>query len=164
MNFKERLHKIKAFVFDIDGVLTDGKITFHSDNSVSRTLNAKDGYALSRASKVGYKIAIISYAREKVLADRFKELGLNEVYLGVTDKEEKLKEFESIYFLQHDEILFMGDDIPDLPAMKRCGIPACPHDAAHEIREISVYVSPFNGGEGCVRDVIEQTMRLQGKW
>lgn len=164
MNFKERLHKVKAFVFDIDGVLTDGKITVHSDKTTSRNLFARDGSALSRACKAGYTVAIISYAREQDLADRFKSLGLAEVYLAVTDKEEKLKEFESVYFLESDEILFMGDDIPDLLAMKRSGVPCCPNDAAHEIRDISVYVSPYKGGEGCVRDVIEQTMRLHDKW
>ncbi|HTL81486.1 MAG TPA: HAD hydrolase family protein [Bacteroidia bacterium] len=164
MNFKERLHKIKAFVFDIDGVLTDGRITIHSDNTTSRNMFARDGSAMTRALKAGYKIAIISYARDENLRTRYTELGLTEVYLKIIDKEEKLKEFESVYFLEPEEILFMGDDLPDYNAMKRCGVPCCPHDAAHEIREISVYVSPYNGGHGCVRDVIEQAMRLHGKW
>jgi len=163
-NFKERLKKIKALVFDIDGVLTDGKITINSDNTVSRSIHARDGYALSHAVKAGYHVAIISYAREQNLKDRFKGLGLHEVYLGITDKELQLKEFEAVYFLESDEVLFMGDDIPDLLAMRRCGVPACPNNAAVEIRAISVYISPKNGGDGCVRDVIEQVMRAQGKW
>ncbi|MBI3509841.1 MAG: 3-deoxy-D-manno-octulosonate 8-phosphate phosphatase [Bacteroidetes bacterium] len=163
-NFKSRLHSVKAFIFDIDGVLTDGKLILNSDGSISRSVNAKDGYALSRAVKAGFKVAIISYGREEVMKKRYSELGLTEVYLGITDKEEKLKEFESVYYLNADEILFMGDDVPDLLAMKRCGVPCCPYDAVHEIREISVYVSPMKGGDGCARDVIEQVMRLQGKW
>ncbi len=163
-NFKQRLKKIKAFVFDIDGVLTDGKITVHSDNTTSRTLNAKDGFALQRAIQEGFTVAIISAAKDNILKERFLAIGLQEVYLGATDKEETFKEFSAVYQLEEEQILFMGDDLPDLLAMRRSGAPCCPYDAAHEIREISVYISPLKAGEGCVRDVIEQVLRLNGKW
>jgi 3-deoxy-D-manno-octulosonate 8-phosphate phosphatase (KDO 8-P phosphatase) len=164
VNFKQRLSKIKAFVFDIDGVLTDGKIAFHSDNTTSRNFNAKDGLALQRAINAGFIVVIISFAKEEVLQSRFKNIGLQEVYLGITNKEKCLNEFCVEYKLQKEEILFMGDDLPDLLAMKQSGVAACPYDAAHEVRETSVYVSPMKGGEGCVRDVIEQVLRLNGKW
>lgn len=163
-NFKQRLAKIKAFAFDIDGVLTDGKITMHSDNTTSRNINSKDGFALQRAIHEGFLVAIISAARDENLKMRFRNLGLHEVYMGCTDKEETFKEFATVYNLQEEEILFMGDDLPDLLAMRRAGIACCPHDAVHEIREMSIYISPLKGGEACVRDVIEQVLRLNGKW
>ncbi len=164
LNFKQRLNKIKAFVFDIDGVLTNGKINFHSDNSTSRSFHAKDGFALQRAIQEGFIVTIISAAKDENLNTRFKALGLQEVYLGSLNKEETFIEFTTVYNLQNDEVLYMGDDLPDLLAMRRAGIPCCPNDAASEIREMSVYVSPFKGGEGCVRDVIEQVLRLNQKW
>lgn len=164
LNFKQRLNKIKAFVFDIDGVLTNGKINFLSDNSTSRSFHAKDGFALQRAIQEGFIVTIISAAKDENLNTRFKALGLQEVYLGSLNKEETFIEFTTVYNLQNDEVLYMGDDLPDLLAMRRAGIPCCPNDAASEIREMSVYVSPFKGGEGCVRDVIEQVLRLNQKW
>jgi 3-deoxy-D-manno-octulosonate 8-phosphate phosphatase (KDO 8-P phosphatase) len=164
LNFKQRLNKVKAFVFDIDGVLTDGTILFNSDNTTSRRVNAKDGFALQRALHEGFLVAIISAAKDENLKQRFINLGLTEVYLGAYDKEETFKEFTTVYNLQEEEVLFMGDDLPDLLAMRRCGVPCCPVDAASEIREMCVYVSPNKGGEGCVRDVIEQVLRLNKKW
>jgi 3-deoxy-D-manno-octulosonate 8-phosphate phosphatase (KDO 8-P phosphatase) len=163
-NFKQRLNKVKAFVFDIDGVLTDGTLHVHSDNTTSRRLNIRDMYAISKASKAGFTVAIISYARDQVLRERFLGSGVQEVYLGVTDKEEKFKEFATVYQLEEDSVLYMGDDVPDLLAMRRAGVPCCPHDAAPEIRDMCVYISPKKGGEGCVRDVIEQVLRLNGAW
>jgi 3-deoxy-D-manno-octulosonate 8-phosphate phosphatase (KDO 8-P phosphatase) len=164
VNFKQRLNKIKAFVFDIDGVLTDGKITFNSDNTTSRSFDSKDGFALQRAIHEGFLVAIISTAKDENLKKSFLALGLQEVYLGVFDKEETFKEFATVYNLQEEEILFMGDDLPDLSAMRRAGVACCPNNAAKEIREMCVYISPYNGGEGCVRDVIEQVLRLNKKW
>lgn len=163
-NYKEKLNAIKAFVFDIDGVLTNGTITINSDDTISRTVFARDAHAIQHAVKAGYTVAIISAARDESLRTRFLRLGMQEVYLGSTDKEITLKEFTAVYGLEYDEVIYMGDDIPDYNAMKLAGIAACPNDAAHEIREISIYVSPFKGGNGCVRDVIEQVMRLHGKW
>lgn len=164
VNFKQRLNKVKAFVFDIDGVLTDGTIQFNSDNTTSRTVNAKDGFALQRAVHEGFIVVIISAAKDENLRQRFKNIGLQEVYLGALDKEETFKEFTTVYNLAEEEVLYMGDDLPDLLAMRRAGVPCCPNDAAPEIRDMCVYVSPLKGGQGCVRDVIEQVLRLNKKW
>ncbi|CAN5258488.1 HAD-IIIA family hydrolase [soil metagenome] len=164
LNFKQRLSKVRALVFDIDGVLTDGKIHFNSDNTTSRTVNAKDGFALQRAVHEGFTVAIISAAQDENLKTRFKNIGLQEVYLGAHDKEETYKEFTTVYDLKDEEVLFMGDDLPDLLAMRRSGVPCCPRDADSSIRDMCVYISPFKGGEGCVRDVIEQVLRLNKKW
>jgi 3-deoxy-D-manno-octulosonate 8-phosphate phosphatase (KDO 8-P phosphatase) len=163
-NFKTRLNSIKAFAFDVDGVLTDGKITFLSDTEVARTVYARDAHAIQHAVSNGYTVIIVSAARDQMLKMRYQRLGMQEVYLGCLDKEVTLKEFAAVYDLKYDEILFMGDDVPDYNAMKLAGVAACPHNAAHEIREICQYVSQYNGGEGAVRDVIEQVMRLHGKW
>ncbi len=164
LNFKQRLNSIKAFVFDIDGVLTDGKIYFNSDNTTTRTVNAKDGFALQRAIHEGFTVVIISAAQDENLKKRFLNLGLQEVYLGAHDKEETYKEFTTVYGFKDEEVLYMGDDLPDLLAMRRSGIPCCPSDADSSIRDMSVYISPYKGGEGCVRDVIEQVLRLNKKW
>ncbi|HTF02925.1 MAG TPA: HAD hydrolase family protein [Bacteroidia bacterium] len=164
LNFKEKLNAIRAFVFDIDGVLTDGTITIHSNDTVSRTVFARDAHAIQHAIHQGYLVAIISAARDEMLKTRYLRLGMNEVYLGSTDKEITLKEFAAVYSLEYDNILYLGDDVPDYNAMKLAGIAACPNDAVHEIREISAYVSTYKGGAGCARDVIEQVMRVQNKW
>jgi 3-deoxy-D-manno-octulosonate 8-phosphate phosphatase (KDO 8-P phosphatase) len=161
LNFKQRLRNIKAVVFDVDGVLTDGKITIHSDNTISRSFFARDGQAIMDATAAGITVAIISAARDESLKTRYLNLGMKEVYLGCTDKEVTLKEFAAVYDLQYDEIMYMGDDLPDYNAMKLAGIAACPYNAAAEIRDICIYISPFNGGEGCVRDVLRQTIDIR---
>lgn len=163
-NFKHRLNKIKAFVFDIDGVLTDGTIYFHSDNTTSRRVSAKDGFALQRAVHEGFIVAIISAATDENLRLRFKNLGIQDIYLGAYDKVDALQKFTLAHQLKEEEVLFMGDDLPDLFAMKKVGVPCCPFDAASEIRDMCVYISPYKGGEGCGRDVIEQVLRLNKKW
>ncbi len=162
-NFKELLTNIKCFVFDIDGVLTNGSVIV-LQNELHRTMNIKDGFALKEAVDKGYHVAIISGGKSESTRTRLANLGIKDIYLGVNDKTEKLDEIKLMYDLKSDEILYMGDDIPDFKVMQQVGAPCCPNDATHEIRAISVYVSPFKGGEGCVRDVIEQTMKLQGKW
>lgn len=161
LNFKQRLKNIKAVVFDIDGVLTDGKITIHSNNTISRSFFARDGQAIMDATAAGISVAIISAARDESLRTRYLSLGMKEVYLGCTDKEVTLKEFAAVYGFHYDEIMYMGDDLPDYNAMKLAGIAVCPYNAAIEIREICTYVSPFNGGEGCVRDVLRQLIDVR---
>lgn len=163
-NFKSKLNAIKAFAFDVDGVLTDGKLTFLSDSAIARTVFARDSHAIQHAVKNGYLVVIISAAKDELLRTRYLRLGMQEVYLGSIDKEVTLKEFAAVYGLEYDHILYMGDDMPDYNAMKLAGVATCPHDAAPEIRDICSYVSTYNGGEGCVRDVISQVMRLHGKW
>ncbi len=163
-NFKERLPYIRAFVFDIDGVLTDGTLTIHPEQGLIRSINAKDGYALEQAVLNGFKVAIISRARDPQLRDRFLKFGLHEVYLGSLDKKETLLEFCETYSLDREDVLYMGDDVPDIDALRYCGVPTCPNDAVPEVRKECIYISPESGGRGCVRDVIVQVLRVQGFW
>ena len=162
-NFKERLHQVKCFVFDVDGVLTDGSLAVMPGELI-RTMNIRDGYAIHEAVREGFIVAIISGGKSESVRTRLNNLGVTEVYLGVANKLEKLKEIISKYKLQPENILYMGDDLPDYEAMLYCHVPTCPQDAAFEIREVAIYVSDKSGGKGCVRDVIEQTMRLHNKW
>jgi len=163
-NFKTKLTRVTTFIFDIDGVLTDGSVTLMPDGEQLRTMNIKDGYALQLAIKKGYKIAIISGGKSESVRKRLNGLGVFDVYLGSDDKIETYDEFILTYDINPDEILYMGDDVPDYEVMKRIGVPTCPKDSSQEIIDISIYVSHKNGGKGCVRDVIEQVMRVQGKW
>jgi 3-deoxy-D-manno-octulosonate 8-phosphate phosphatase (KDO 8-P phosphatase) len=164
MNFKERLNEIRAFVFDLDGVLTDGSLLIFPDSEYIRTMNIKDGYALQLAVKKGYKVAIISGGTSEAVRQRLNKLGITEVHMGVSNKEDILEEYCSRNTLRFSELIYMGDDIPDYKVMQRAGIAACPADACADIRGISLYVSPYKGGEGCARDIIEQTLRLHGNW
>lgn len=163
-NFKQKLRHITCFVFDVDGVLTDGSLILLPTGDQVRTMNIRDGYALQLAVKKGYRVVIISGGKSDAVKTRLNGLGITDIFLGVDDKDVKLKEIMLSAGLDGKTILYMGDDIPDIPAMKLCGIISCPADAAPEIKELSIYVSEKNGGNGCVRDVIEQTMRLHGKW
>jgi 3-deoxy-D-manno-octulosonate 8-phosphate phosphatase (KDO 8-P phosphatase) len=163
-NFKTKLTRVKTFIFDIDGVLTDGSITIMPDGEQLRTMNIKDGFAIQLAIKNGYKIAIISGGRSESVRKRLNGLGIFDVYLGVDNKMETYQEFILTYDIDPEEILYMGDDVPDYEVMKCIGVPTCPNDSSQEIIDISIYVSGKNGGKGCVRDVIEQVMRVQSKW
>ena len=163
-NFKEELSKVKAFVFDVDGVLSDAKIYLHPDSELMRSMNIKDGYAIQYAIRKGYPVCIITGGNSAAVADRFKYLGVSDIYLKSRNKAEDLKDFLSKYDIEIDNVLYMGDDLPDYLVMKEVGFPTCPSDAVEEIKSISMYISDKSGGEGCVRDVIEQVLRLQGKW
>ena len=163
-NFKSKLKTVTTFIFDVDGVLTDGSVTLMPDGEQVRNMNIKDGYALQLAVKKGYKIAIISGGKSEMVRKRLNGLGIFDVYLAASSKIETYKEFIELYKLNAEEILYMGDDIPDYEVMQVIGVPTCPSDAATEIKEICIYVSDKKGGKGCVRDVIEQVMRVQGKW
>ncbi len=163
-NFKVKLNRVKAFIFDIDGVLTDGSVTLMPDGEQLRAMNIKDGYAIQLAVKKGYKIAVISGGKSESVRKRLNGLGVYDVYLGCDNKIETYNEFILTYEINPDEILYMGDDVPDYEVMKRIGVPTCPSDSAQEIKDISIYVSAKKGGKGCVRDVIEQVMRVQGNW
>lgn len=163
-SYKEHLNKINTFVFDVDGVLTDGSIQISTKGELLRTMNIKDGYALKMAKNAGYNVCIISGGKNEGVRKRLRDLGINDIYLGVEDKVEQLDEFFDIYEITAEEVLYMGDDIPDYYPMKLVGLPCCPQDAAPEVKEISLYISHKSGGEGCVRDVIEQVMKVQGKW
>jgi 3-deoxy-D-manno-octulosonate 8-phosphate phosphatase (KDO 8-P phosphatase) len=163
-NFKEELLKIKAFVFDIDGVLSLQTINLNTFGVPNRTVNLRDGYALQLAVKKGYHVAIISGCNSKEYLKRLKLLGISDIYLNSRTKVEHFNNFVKKYHLDYSEVLFMGDDIPDFEVMKRSGIAVCPADADSEIKQISIYISDKKGGEGCVRDIIEQVMRLHNKW
>jgi 3-deoxy-D-manno-octulosonate 8-phosphate phosphatase (KDO 8-P phosphatase) len=164
-NFKTKLTKVKTFVFDIDGVLTDGTIAILPSGEQVRTMHTKDGYAMQLAIKKGYAIVIISGGKSsEQLRTRFHGLGITDVYLGVDDKVDVLNEYKEIYGIDLEETLYMGDDIPDYDVLKMVGVPTCPKDAVSEIKDLCIYISDKEGGRACVRDVIEQVMRAQGKW
>ena len=155
--------KIKAFAFDVDGVFTDGKVYLFPDDFV-RSMNIKDGYAVQYCIKKGYPLAIISGGKSEQIKDRFKKLGVTDIYLGSANKLDLYEDFRVKYGLENKDILYMGDDIPDFVIMEKVGMPACPKDACEEIINTSKYISFAKGGEGCVRDVIEQVLKVQGKW
>ncbi|WP_081210833.1 KdsC family phosphatase [Salegentibacter sediminis] len=163
-NYKEHLNDITTFVFDVDGVLTDGTIQISTQGELLRSMNMKDGYALKAAHQAGYTVCIISGGKNEGVRSRLRGLGLTDIYLGIQDKVEQMDEFFDIYNIKSEEVLYMGDDLPDYYAMQRIGLPCCPQDAVAEIKNISKYVSHKKGGKGCVRDVIEQVMKVQGKW
>jgi 3-deoxy-D-manno-octulosonate 8-phosphate phosphatase (KDO 8-P phosphatase) len=163
-NFKTRLTRVKAFIFDVDGVLTDGSVTLLPDGEQVRMMNIKDGYAMQLAVKKGYKIAIISGGRSEMVRKRLNGLGITDVYLGSHTKMDQYNELLTMYDLRPDEILYMGDDIPDYEVMRHVGVPTCPKDSAPEIKNICIYISDRNGGRGAVRDVIEQVLKVQNKW
>ena len=163
-NFKTKLTRVKAFIFDVDGVLTDGSVTLMPDGEHVRVMNIKDGYALQLAIKKGYKIAVISGGKSEMVRKRLNNLGITDIYLGAHTKIDNYNEFISIHDIKPEEILYMGDDLPDYEVMKRIGVPTCPNDSAQEIKDICLYVSDKLGGKGCVRDVIEQVMRVHGNW
>jgi 3-deoxy-D-manno-octulosonate 8-phosphate phosphatase (KDO 8-P phosphatase) len=164
LSYKELMPKIDTFIFDVDGVLTNGIVTIFPNGELVRQMNIKDGYALKSAVDAGYNIFIISGGSSESVRVRLAGLGIKNIYLGVHDK---IKVYESLlekYNLSSENILYMGDDIPDYPVMEKVGFACAPNDAAPEIKKISKYVSPRKGGEGCVRDVIEQIMRVQSNW
>jgi 3-deoxy-D-manno-octulosonate 8-phosphate phosphatase (KDO 8-P phosphatase) len=163
-NFKERLARVKAFVFDIDGVLSLQTIGLNTFGIPNRTINLRDGYALQFAIKKGYHIAVISGCNSKEYLKRLKLLGIKDIYLNSRSKLNNFNQFLKKYDLDKSDVLFMGDDIPDYKVMKEAGISVCPSDADSEIKELASYISDKKGGEGCVRDVIEQVMRLHNKW
>lgn len=158
------LTKIKAIIFDIDGVLSSETITLSSEGVPLRTVNIKDGYAIQLAMKLGLRIVILTGANVASVRVRYEGLGVEDIYMGCAVKIETYNRFLEKYGLTDDEIMYMGDDIPDLEIMRRVGCPVCPKDACPEIKEVSLYVSDRIGGHGCGRDVIEQVLRAQEKW
>ncbi|NLZ73101.1 MAG: HAD-IIIA family hydrolase [Bacteroidales bacterium] len=158
------LKKIKAFAFDVDGVLSGEMIPLHPSGEPMRTVNTKDGYAIQLAIKLGYEIAIITGGRTNAVKIRFEGLGVNDIYLGSSIKIKDYEDFKHKRGLKDEEILFMGDDVPDIEVMQACGLPCCPKDAVPDVKAISKYISHLSGGAGCGRDVIEQVLRAQGQW
>ncbi len=159
-----KLKQAKAFIFDVDGVMTDGSVLASEDGHFLRTFNIKDGYAVQHAAKIGYPIAIISGGKSDGIIKRFEALGVKDIYTGQQHKEAAFNEFLAKYSLQPGDIVYMGDDMPDIPLLKIVGVASCPADAAIDVLKICNYISPINGGKGCVRDIIEKTLKLQEKW
>lgn len=164
MSYKEKLNEIKNFVFDVDGVFTDGSIVVDSDGNELRIFSTRDGIAVKLASDKGYNICIISGGKNEGVRKRLNRLGVKNVFLGVDDKIQVFESFINDNNLNLTETLFMGDDLPDINILKKVGLSCSPNDAAHEVREIVDYVSIKKGGEGCVRDIIEQVLTTQNNW
>lgn len=163
-NYKELLHEISTFVFDVDGVLTDGSVLVTTQGETLRRMNTKDGYALERAIQKGYRICIISRGTNLGVKERLKGLGITDIYLGIKDKRDTLEGYLDSYNINPKNVLYMGDDVPDIPAMREVEVATSPQDAAIEVKAISDYISHNNGGEGCVRDIIEQVLKVRGDW
>ncbi|WP_108803095.1 HAD family hydrolase [Aquimarina sp. Aq107] len=163
-SYKEYLQHITTFIFDIDGVLTDGTVLIHTNGELLRTMNIKDGYALKTAVQQGFNVCIISGGKNEGVRKRLEGLEIKDIYLGAHHKVEQLNEYTDNKNIKLENVLYMGDDIPDLPVMNMVGLPTCPQDAVAEVKEASKYVSFKKGGKGCVRDVIEQVLKVQGKW
>ena len=163
-SYKEILPQIDTLIFDVDGVLTNGMITIMPDGQLIRNMNIKDGFALKAAVNSGYRVCIISGGTNEGVRTRLAKLGISDIYLGSHHKTAQYNELVKKYNLKHENVLYMGDDLPDYPVMELVGMPCCPNDGAREIKNISKYISDKKGGEGCVRDVIEQVMRVQMKW
>lgn len=162
-SYKEGLNEITTFIFDVDGVLTNGDISLYKDQIV-RTINSRDGYAIQYATKMGYQVFIITGGNCDQVKKRLLGVGAKEVILSAKNKVLEYQALKEKYNFKDSNVVYMGDDIPDYQTMKLVGVATCPQDAAVEIKEISHYQSPFNGGRHCVRDIIEQTLRVQGKW
>lgn len=158
------LKKIRAVIFDIDGVLSAETITLGADGWPLRTVNIKDGYAIQLAVKMGLHVAIMTGANVESVRVRYEALGVQDIYIGCSVKIKTYETFLEKYRLKEEEVMYMGDDIPDLEVMRRVGCPVCPKDACMEVKDVSLYVSQHNGGYGCGRDVVEQVLRAQGKW
>ena len=158
------LTKIKALVFDVDGVLSSDMIPLHPSGEPMRMINIKDGYSLQLAVKKGLEVAIITGGNTDAVRKRFAGLGIKHLYLGASVKKIQLAHFLEATGLKPEEVMYMGDDIPDYEVMRLVGLPTCPADAAPEIKAISRYISSREGGKGCARDVIEQVLKAQGLW
>ncbi len=163
-SYKEFLQHITTFVFDVDGVLTDGSILVTTEGEMYRTMNVKDGFALKTAVDHNYHICIISGGSNEGVRKRLEGLGIKEIHLGAKQKPELLQNYFSEHGIQPENVIYMGDDIPDLAAMKMVGLPCCPQDAVPEIKAISKYISHKKGGQGAVRDIVEQVLKVQGNW
>ena len=164
IGYKTLLPNITTLIFDVDGVFTDNKIYLINSGEMARTSNVRDGYAVQWAVKKGLRIAIITGGRSQLVKERFELLGVKDVFIGVADKVEVFNAYCNKYSIKKNEILYMGDDIPDFELMKLVSIAACPQDAVPEIKSISNYISHLKGGDGCVRDVIEQVMKVKNIW
>jgi 3-deoxy-D-manno-octulosonate 8-phosphate phosphatase (KDO 8-P phosphatase) len=163
-SYKEILNDITTFIFDVDGVLTDGSVHISQTGEMLRIMNIRDGFAMKAAIESGYKVCIISGGSNEGVRIRLHNLGITDIYLGSSDKVATFKEYSELHKINPEHVLYVGDDIPDFHVMKLVGLPSCPQDAVAEIKAISRYISHKNGGKGAVREIVEQVMKVQGKW
>ena len=163
-NYKEIMNDITTFVFDVDGVLTDSSVFVTNEGEILRTMNIRDGYAMKAAVESGYNVCIISGGSNEGVRIRLQNLGVKDIHLGTPDKVKTFKDYTEINNIKHENVLYMGDDIPDAEVMKLVGIATCPHDAVEEIKAISHYISPQDGGKAAARDVIEKVLKVQQQW
>jgi 3-deoxy-D-manno-octulosonate 8-phosphate phosphatase (KDO 8-P phosphatase) len=163
-SYKEIMNQITTFIFDVDGVLTDSSVHVTENGEMLRIMNIRDGFAMKAALECGYNVCIISGGKNEGVRIRLRNLGIYDIHLGSPDKVETFKEYIELYQIKPENVLYMGDDIPDYHVMQLVGLPTCPQDSSPEIKAISTYISHKNGGKGAVRDVIEQVMKVQGKW
>jgi len=164
MNILELFKKITTFIFDVDGVLTDGTVLVMEDGLQARRMNIKDGFALQMAEKNGYRVLVISGGNSPQVIQRLEKLGISNVHMAVLDKKAFVLDYISSNKLKTEEVLYMGDDLPDLPALSVVGLPCCPADSVSEVKEAVQYISPLNGGNACARDVIEKVLKLNDNW
>jgi 3-deoxy-D-manno-octulosonate 8-phosphate phosphatase (KDO 8-P phosphatase) len=163
-SYKEIMNAITTFIFDVDGVLTDSSVFVTNEGDMLRTMNIRDGFAMKAAVESGYHVCIISGGSNEGVRTRLRNLGITDIHLATPDKVATFKEYTELYHIKPETVLYMGDDIPDYYVMQLVGLATCPQDASPEIKGISQYISHKNGGKGAVRDVIEQVMKVQGKW
>ncbi len=164
MNVLELFKKITTFIFDVDGVLTDGTVLVLENGLQARRMSIKDGFALQMAVKSGYNVVITSGGNSLQVADRLQKLGITNITMSVLDKKAFVEQYMAANNLKAEQVLYMGDDLPDIPAMSVVGLPCCPADAVNEVREAVQYISPLKGGDACVRDVIEKVLKLNDHW
>ena len=164
MNILELFKPITTFIFDVDGVLTDGTVLVLENGLQARRMNIKDGFALQMAVKNGYRVLIVSGGNSPQVANRLEKLGIHDVHMAVGDKKTFIADYISKNKLSKEQLLFMADDLPDLPAMSIVGLPCCPADAVNEVKDAVQYISPLKGGDACVRDVIEKVLKLNNHW
>jgi 3-deoxy-D-manno-octulosonate 8-phosphate phosphatase (KDO 8-P phosphatase) len=163
-SYKEIMNDITTFIFDVDGVLTDGSVFVTNEGEMLRTMNIRDGFALKAAVESGYNVCIISGGSNEGVRVRLRNLGITDIHLGSPDKVKTYQEYIELYNISPEQVVYMGDDIPDYHVMQLVGLPTCPQDASPEIKAISKYISHKNGGKGAAREVIEQVMKVQDKW
>jgi 3-deoxy-D-manno-octulosonate 8-phosphate phosphatase (KDO 8-P phosphatase) len=163
-NVLDYFKPVTTFIFDVDGVLTDGSVLLLENGLQARRMHVKDGLALQMALRNGYRVIVVSGAYSEPVLKRLQYLGIEEIYLAIKNKLQFLEKYKAEHGLQWQELLYMGDDLPDVPLLQEVGLSACPADAVAEVKSVSRYISGINGGNGCVRDVIEKVLRLNGHW
>ena len=163
-SYKELMNDVDTFIFDVDGVLTDSSVHITETGEMLRIMNIRDGFAMKAALESGYNVCIISGGTNEGVRIRLQNLGISDIFLGSSNKVKTFQDYVNLHHIKPANILYMGDDIPDFHVMKLVGLSSCPQDAVPEIKAISKYISHKNGGKGAVRDVIEQVMKVQGKW